>query len=72
MLGEGSSAELLIRHAHVLDPATGLDGIKDIRLFSGRIAEVGQGLRGLRELDAELQTLMTSLRAAFREGAGLR
>jgi dihydroorotase len=53
MLGNGSSAELLIRNAHVLDPATGLDGIKDIRLFSGRIAEVGQGLRGLRELDAD-------------------
>ncbi|MDQ3863499.1 MAG: dihydroorotase [Actinomycetota bacterium] len=45
--------DLLIRHAHVLDPATGLDGIMDVRLRSGRIAEVGEGLRGTRELDAD-------------------
>ena len=46
-------ADLLIRHAHVLDPATGLDGIMDVRLRSGRIAEVGEGLRGTRELVAD-------------------
>ena len=45
--------DLVIRHAHVLDPATGLDGIMDVRLSSGRIAEVGEGLRGPRTLDAD-------------------
>ena len=45
--------ELLVRRAHVLDPATGLDKITDLRLSSGRIAEVGEGLRGPRELDAD-------------------
>ena len=53
MLGDSSPAELVIRQAHVLDPATGLDRIADIRLSSGRIAEIGEGLRGLRELDAD-------------------
>jgi dihydroorotase len=45
--------EFVIRHARVLDPSTGLDGITDVRLCSGRVAEVGGGLRGPRELDAE-------------------
>src|SRR5215211_5407254 len=45
--------ELVIRRAHLLDPATGLDGIMDVRLSSGYIAEVGEGLRGPAELDAE-------------------
>ncbi|MDP9411637.1 MAG: dihydroorotase, partial [Actinomycetota bacterium] len=49
----GEPAELVIRHVHVLDPATGLDGVRDVRLSSGRIAEVGEGLRGARELDAD-------------------
>ena len=53
MLGIRLPAELVIRHAHVLDPATGLDGVMDVRLSSGRIAEVGEGLRGPRELDAD-------------------
>jgi dihydroorotase len=53
MLGDSSPAELIIRQAHVLDPATGLDGIMDLRLSSGRIAEVGEGIRGPRELDAD-------------------
>ncbi|HSK82372.1 MAG TPA: hypothetical protein VK902_03065, partial [Rubrobacter sp.] len=53
MLGDSSPAELVIRHAHVLDPASGLDGLMDVRLSSGRIAEVGEGLRGPRELDAD-------------------
>jgi dihydroorotase len=48
-----ASAELIIRQANVLDPATGLDGIMDVRLSSGHIAEVGEGLRGSRELDAD-------------------
>ena len=53
MLRDKESPELLIRQAHVLDPATGLDGIMDLRLSSGYIAEVGERLRGPREMDAE-------------------
>jgi dihydroorotase len=45
--------DLLIRHAHLLDPSTGLDGVSDVRLSFGRIAEVGDGLRATRELDAD-------------------
>ena len=47
------NAELLIRRAHVLDPASGLDGVMDVRLSNGRVSEVGDNLRGGRELDAE-------------------
>jgi len=46
-------AELVIRRAHVLDPSTGLDGVADVRLREGRVAEIGEGLRGTRELDAD-------------------
>ena len=49
----GHPAELVIRHAHVIDPSTGLDRVSDVRISSGRIAEVGDGLRGARELDAD-------------------
>jgi dihydroorotase len=49
----GGPAELVIRRARVLDPGTGLDGVHDVRISSGRIAEVGAGLRGTRELDAD-------------------
>ena len=45
--------ELVIRRARVLDPSTGLDGVTDVRLHAGRIAEIGDGLRGMRELDAD-------------------
>ncbi|MGF1471882.1 MAG: dihydroorotase [Rubrobacteraceae bacterium] len=45
--------ELVIRHAHVLDPPNGLDGIVDVRLSSGNVVEVGTNLRGTRELDAD-------------------
>ncbi len=48
----GGNEDLLIRGAHILDPATGLDGVSDIRVSGGRIAEVGEGLRGGREVDA--------------------
>jgi dihydroorotase len=50
---EHAPTDLLVRQAHVLDPSTGLDGTTDVRLASGRIAEVGQGLHGPRELDAD-------------------
>jgi len=46
------SSELVIRHAHVLDPSTGLDAVKDVRIASGRIAEIRDEVRGTHELDA--------------------
>ena len=49
----GHSFELIIRRAHTLDPSIGLDGVSDVRICSGRIAEIGDGLRGTRELDAD-------------------
>jgi dihydroorotase len=51
--GRDSQHELVIRRAHVLDPGSGLDGITDVRISSGRISEVGDGLRGTHELDAD-------------------
>lgn len=45
--------ELVVRGAHVLDPSTGLDGVADVRLADGTVAEVGENLRGVRELDAD-------------------
>jgi dihydroorotase len=52
-VGTGVAEDLLIRGAHVLDPTSGLDGITDVRLSDGCIAEVGEGLRGTRILDAD-------------------
>ena len=49
----GATEDLVIRGARALDPSTGLDGITDVRLSDGRIAEVGEGLRGTRSLDAD-------------------
>jgi dihydroorotase len=48
-----ASGDLVIRGAHVLDPASGLDGVADVRLSSGHIAEVGENLRGTRHLDVD-------------------
>jgi dihydroorotase len=45
--------ELVIRQAHVFDPGTGIEGVTDVRISSGRIAEIGECLRGSRELDAD-------------------
>ncbi len=50
---DGRPGELVIRHAHVLDPSTGIDEVTDVRISGGRIAEVGDCLRGVRELDAD-------------------
>ena len=47
-----SADDLVIRGAHILDPSTGLDGVTDARLSDGRVAEVGDNLRGTRYLDA--------------------
>jgi dihydroorotase len=46
-------SELVIRHSRVLDPSTSFDGVTDVRLSAGSIAEIGDGLRGTRELDAD-------------------
>jgi len=51
--GRTNPPDLVVRHAHVLDPGSGLDGVMDVRLSGGRIAEVGDNLRGTRELDAD-------------------
>jgi len=45
--------DLVISGAHVLNPASGLDGVMDVRLSAGRVAEVGKDLRGTRHLDAD-------------------
>ena len=50
---DGAPTDLVIRQAHVLDPSTGLEGVTDVRISSGRISEVGDRLRGTRELDAD-------------------
>jgi dihydroorotase len=51
--GRTDQPELVVRHAHVLDPGTGLDGVFDVRISDGRIAEVGENLRGRGRLDAD-------------------
>ena len=45
--------DLVIRGAHVLDPSSGLDGVADVRLSTGRVVEVGEALQGSRHLDAD-------------------
>jgi dihydroorotase len=50
---DGTPAELVIRQAYVIDPTKGLDRIADVRIREGRVAEIGDGLRGTRELDAD-------------------
>ncbi|MDP9426295.1 MAG: dihydroorotase [Actinomycetota bacterium] len=45
--------ELVVRGAHVLDPSSGLDGVMDVRVLEGRIAEVGKDLKGTRTLEAD-------------------
>jgi dihydroorotase len=52
-LRDGAPTDLVIRQAHVLDPTIGLDGVTDVRLSSGRISEVGEGLRGTRDIEAD-------------------
>jgi dihydroorotase len=49
----GSATELVVRGAHVIDPSSALDDAMDVRISSGRISEIGEGLRGPRELDAD-------------------
>jgi dihydroorotase len=49
----GHLGEIVIRHAHVLDPSSGLDAVTDVCVSYGRVAEIGDDLRGARELDAD-------------------
>jgi dihydroorotase len=52
----GESAELILRGATVLDPAAGIEGVHDIVVRAGRIAELampGVESEGLEEVDAE-------------------
>jgi dihydroorotase len=49
----GGPTELVIRHAHILDPSAGIDLVADVRISSGRIVEIGAGLQGTRSLDAD-------------------
>lgn len=53
MNSPGPQQDLVIRGAHVLAPGSGLDGVTDVRISSGRISEVGSGLRGDHEIDAD-------------------
>ena len=54
MIQNGSNPQdLVVRRAHVMDPSSGLDGVMDVRVSDGRIAEIGDALRGPRELDAD-------------------
>ena len=46
-------SDLVFRGAHVLDPCSGLDGILDVRVSDGRVAELGTGLRGDHEVEAD-------------------
>jgi dihydroorotase len=49
----GTPDDLILCGAYVLDPTSGLNGTMDVRLSDGRIAEVGENLRGTRRLDAD-------------------
>jgi dihydroorotase len=52
----GPGTDLLIRGAHLFDPRAGFDGIADILVRGGEIAEIGTGLdapEGAETLDAE-------------------
>lgn len=49
----GTGAEFVIKNAHVLDPSQDFDGVMDVRVSGGRIAEVGEGLSGGRTVNAE-------------------
>jgi dihydroorotase len=54
-------ADLLIRSAHVLDPRTGIDGLHDVLVRGGEIAEIGTGLEapdGFEVLDGEGRHLL--------------
>jgi dihydroorotase len=52
----GNGADLVLRSATVLDPVAGIDGVHDVVIRGGRIAELatpGAELDGLEEVDAK-------------------
>jgi dihydroorotase len=52
----GEGADLVLRAAAVLDPVAGIDGVHDVVIRAGRIAELaapGVEVDGLEEIDAE-------------------
>jgi dihydroorotase len=52
----GEGADLVLRGASVLDPVAGIEGVNDVVIRSGRIAELagpGADVDGLEEVDAE-------------------
>jgi dihydroorotase len=73
------AADLLVKGGRVVDPQAGLDGVVDVLVTKGKIAEVGKDLkavRGAREVDAAgmlvlpgLVDLHTHLRTPGREDA---
>lgn len=40
----GQEFELLIRNGHVIDPKSNLNGIMDVAIAGGRVAEIGRGI----------------------------
>lgn len=47
--------DLILRGGHVIDPATGLDGVADVAITDGRIAAVGQDLPGTAQETINVQ-----------------
>jgi dihydroorotase len=63
-------ADLVIRGGRVLDPASRLDRVCDVRLSDGKVAELGDGLSGAEEFDARGLLVvpgMVDLHAHLRE-----
>ena len=44
--------DLVVAGGHVLCPATGIDGVADVAIDAGSVAEVGDGLDGRQRVDA--------------------
>lgn len=40
----GAAYDLVIRHGHVIDPKNGIDGVRDVAVKDGKIAEVAQNI----------------------------
>src|SRR5271166_527853 len=55
--------ELVIRNGRVMDPASGLDAVRDIAIEDGRIAAIGENIdaAGAREIDASGQIVTPGL-----------
>jgi dihydroorotase len=55
------AAELLIKGARVVDPQAGIDGVRDVLIRKGRVAELGEALtapKGVRVVDAAGMVLL--------------